>query len=70
MPDFIIVSGDTEPRFKDQLEYSNGEKVNLEGAAVQFIMRSATSPEPVKLTGATTVLPGKSLGLRRKQIVS
>jgi hypothetical protein len=55
MPDFIIVSGDTEPQFTDQLEYSTGEKVNLEGATVQFIMRSATSPEPVKLTGATSI---------------
>lgn len=60
MPDFVLVQGDTEPVLSDTLEYSNQEPVNLEGATVTFTLRSPTSTEPVKLTGAVTVQEAKA----------
>lgn len=55
MPDWIISQSDTLPVFTDQLTFSNGEDVNLEGATVKFIMRSQIAQEPIKLTGTTAV---------------
>jgi hypothetical protein len=60
MPDFVLVSGDTEPILSDTLEYSSQEPVNLEGATVTFTLRSPTSTEPVKLTGTVTVQEAKT----------
>lgn len=54
--DWTIKEGDVEPVFYDQLELSNGEKVNLTGATVQFVMRSPTAAEPLKLAGTVTVI--------------
>jgi len=56
MPDFQIVQGDTEPVFGEQLSYSNGEPVKLEGATVEFILRSLTAREPAPLTGKVNIV--------------
>src|SRR5207302_551749 len=58
--DWTIVQGDTAPLFSDTLTYSNGEAVNLETAVVKFVMRSATSSEPVRLTGETSIIGVKT----------
>jgi hypothetical protein len=56
MADWVIKEGDTEPILYDELSYSNGEPVNLQGATVTLIMRSQTSSSPLKLTGTTTIV--------------
>jgi len=53
--DFVITSGDTAPRFEEELSYSNNEPVNLTGATVKFIMRAQTASEPKRLTGTVTI---------------
>jgi hypothetical protein len=54
--DWTLTAGDTEPLLYDQLEYSNSEPANLEGATVKFILRSPTATEPVKLMGEVVVV--------------
>jgi hypothetical protein len=54
--DFVIVQGDTEPVFGEQLEYSNGEHPDLTGATVTFVMRALTDERPLALTGKVNVL--------------
>ena len=55
MADWTTVAGDTEPLLYEKLTYSNGEKVDLEGATIKFIARLPTAAEPVALTGKVTV---------------
>jgi hypothetical protein len=54
--DFTIKQGDTEPSYADQLTYSTGEVVKLEGAKVTMTMRTLTSSRPVALTGTVTII--------------
>jgi hypothetical protein len=55
MADWTTVAGDTEPLLAETLEYTDGEPVNLEGATVKLIVRSATATEPARTTGTVTV---------------
>jgi hypothetical protein len=54
--DWIISQGDTEPLFFDELSYETGAKVDLTGAAVEFVMRALTANQPVALTGTVSVV--------------
>lgn len=54
--DYIIVSGDTGTVFSAALTYSNGEVVDLDGAAVQFVMRAMTANRPLDLTGEVSIV--------------
>lgn len=53
--DWIIVQGDSEPAFGDELMLASGEKVNLEGAELAFVMRALTANRPLDLTGTTEI---------------
>ena len=55
MADFVAKQGDSQPTWADTLTYSTGAAVNLSGAAVTFLMRSATMTVPFTLTGTVTV---------------
>jgi hypothetical protein len=54
--DFTILQGDTQPVFAQQItDAENPDGINLEGATVQLVLRSLTSPAPLVLTGAQTI---------------
>jgi hypothetical protein len=54
--DWTITQGDTEPLFYEEFEYTNGEPANIEGATVEFIMRSLTAKEAQPLTGKVVLV--------------
>ncbi len=53
--EFLAKQGDSGPAWIDELSYSDGKLVNLEGCTVQFVMRSLASRSSVVLTGTIDV---------------